>query len=64
MRMTYVVASRSLGVLGHTEHPLELLALTDRVSTTFMECAGAIQYRVELLDVERRRPAPVRREDP
>jgi hypothetical protein len=28
-----------------------------------MECAGAVQHRIELLDVECRRPEPVHHED-
>jgi sulfur carrier protein ThiS len=39
------------------------MALADYVSTPFMECVGIVQHRVELLDIERRRSAPVRCED-
>jgi hypothetical protein len=57
------VTSGALRVFGHAERPIELLALANCVSAPFMECTGAVQHRVELLDVERRRSAPVCRED-
>jgi hypothetical protein len=45
------VASGSLRVFGRAECPLELLALANGVGVPFMECAGAVQHRVELLVV-------------
>jgi hypothetical protein len=56
------ITSGALWVFERAERPLELLALANCVGAPFMECIGAIQHRVELLDVERRRSVPICRE--